>query len=155
AMAKHGVLGLLVCLAVALGLSPSASAACTASGGATIATARALTVGGCELGGGAAIDFRRVSLTGGDRVQLTVPGSVALEFDLYAGDTTDDSFTRARPGDVEATAPAGGSAQVVTLQAPYTGAFVLAVCQPVSFAANGGDCRGIRTGQGSRYMLPM
>lgn len=155
-MAKLSLIGLLVCLATLLGLSPTARAApCTANGGATIAAAGRLTVGGCETGGGQDIAFRKISLTGGDRVQLTVPGSTPLELDLYPGDTTDASFSRARPADLEVTVPAGASSQVLTVQAPYTGTFLVAACQPVDFATNGGDCRGIQTGQGRKYTLPM
>src|ERR1700755_1252921 len=107
-MGKLCLLGAVVGLGMVLGLSPAArAAACTATGSATIAAAGTLTVGGCETGGLRDIDFRRVALSGGDKVQLTVPSPVPLEFDLYAGDTTDDAFTRARPADVEVTSPAG------------------------------------------------
>jgi hypothetical protein len=161
-MAKRSLIGvlalsaLLACSPAALASSPALAAppgSCPASAGTTIASAGALTVGTCVSGGGGSsyVEFWKLSLTGGDRVQLTVPSAVALEFDLYSSDTTDDRFTAVRPVDVEVTSPVSGAAQVLTIQAPYSDTFVLAVCEPVAYAANGGDCRGIFTGRGAEY----
>src|SRR3954452_22136006 len=161
-MAKRSLIGvlallaLLACTPATLASSPALvapPASCPASAGTTIASAGALTVGTCVSGGGNNnyIDFWKLSLTGGDRVQLTVPSAVPLELDLYSSDTTDDRFTSFRPADVEVTSPVSGSAQVLTIQAPYSDTFVLAVCQPVDHAANGGDCRGILTGSAAKY----
>src|SRR4051794_6451639 len=150
------LLALLACSPATLASSPALvapPASCPASAGTTIASAGALTVGTCVSGGGrnTYLDFWKLSLTGGDRVQLTVPSAVALELDLYSGDTTDDRFTTVRPADVQVTSPVSGSAQVLTMQAPYSDTFVLAVCQPVDYAADGGDCRGISTGRAAKY----
>jgi hypothetical protein len=161
-MAKRSLIGvlalsaLLACSPAALASSPALvgpPGSCPASAGTTIASAGALTVGTCVSGGGGSsyVEFWKLSLTGGDRVQLTVQSAVALEFDLYSSDTTDDRFTAIRPVDVEVTSPVSGPAQVLTIQAPYSDTFVLAACEPVDYAANGGDCRGIFTGRGAKY----
>src|SRR4051794_18430547 len=150
------LLALLACSPATLASSPALvapPASCPASAGTRIASAGALAVGTCVSGGGrnTYIDFWKLSLTGGDRVQLTVPSAVALELDLYSSDTTDDRFTIVRPADVQVTSPVSGAAQVLSMQAPYSDTFVLAVCQPVDYAANGGDCRGISTGRAAKY----
>ncbi|HEY6891207.1 MAG TPA: hypothetical protein VI300_25605, partial [Solirubrobacter sp.] len=98
-MAKRSLIGvlalsaLLACSPAALASSPSlvgSPGSCPASAGTTIASAGALTVGTCVSGGGGSsyVEFWKLSLTGGDRVQLTVPSAVALEFDLYSSATT-------------------------------------------------------------------
>jgi hypothetical protein len=149
----YRVLGLLAALLVACFAASPADAACTANAGATIASAGTLTVGGCVSGGGNKIDYWKVALTGGDRVQLTV--SSAVELDLYPPGTVDLGFTTVRPADVEIASPPRGSAQVLTIQAPYSATFVVAACQPVN-PANGGDCRGVFTAPGAyaRSMQP-
>jgi hypothetical protein len=150
----HRVLGLFVALLVAGLASSPAEAACTANAGTTIASAGTLTIGGCVTGGGNKIDFWKVALTGGDRVQLTV--SSAVELDLYPPGTVDLGFTTVRPADVEVASPPRGSTQVLTIQAPYSATFVVAACQPLDYATNGGDCRGVFTAPGAyaRVMQP-
>ena len=141
------VLGLFaLALLVACFASSSADAACTANAGTTIASAGTLTVDGCVSGGGNKIDFWKVALTGGDRVQVTV--SSAVELDLYPPDTIDLGFITVRPADVEVASPPRGSTQVLTIQAPFSATFVVAACQPVDSAADGGDCRGVFTDPG-------
>jgi hypothetical protein len=150
----HRFLGLVAALLVAGFVSSPADAACTASAGTTIASAGTLTVDGCVSGGGNRIDFWKVALSGGERVQLTV--SSAVELDLYPPDTIDVGFITVRPADVEVASPPRGSTQVLTIQAPYSATFVVAACQPVDHAANGGDCRGVFTDPGTyaRSMQP-
>jgi hypothetical protein len=150
----HRVLGLVAALLVGCFASSPAHAACTANAGTTIASAGTLTVDGCVSGGGNKIDFWKVALTGGDRVQVTV--SSAVELDLYPPDTKDIGFIRVRPADVEVASPPRGSTQVLTIQAPFSATFVVAACQPVDYAANGGDCRGVFTDPGTyaRSMQP-
>ena len=140
----HRVLGLFaLALLVACFASSPADAACSANAGTTIASAGTLTVDGCVSGGGKKIDFWKAALTGGDRVQLTV--SSAVELDLYPPDTIDLGFITVRPADVKIASPPRGSTQVLTIQAPFSATFVVAACQPVDPAADGGDCRGVFT----------
>ncbi len=152
----------------AYGVSPSlvdggVSPACASSqtpAGPTISAAGMVSVGSCEAGGGHAIDFWGVKLNGGDQLQLTVAPPVgigALEFELYGDGTSDATFTQRPPVDVASASAygAGGTDQVITLQAPYTGTFVLAVCAPVSAFGSGSDCRAIETGGARNFTVPI
>jgi hypothetical protein len=138
------------------------SADCASSqtrAGRTIAAASAISVGSCEAGGGSATDYWTVKLNGGDQLQLTVAppsGTGALELELYGEGTTDSTFTQAAPVDVGSASAfgSGGAPQVVTLQAPYTGTFVLAACAPVS-AFGSSDCRAIETGGARNFTIPV
>jgi hypothetical protein len=86
----------LVVSGLALGAAAPASAVSTAPGH-TIATAGTLATSGSASGGGAAIDFWKVKLNGGDRLQLLVDASVAayFNFQLYAPGTNDANFPSA------------------------------------------------------------
>jgi hypothetical protein len=101
----------------------------------TVDSASSLAVGAFEAGGGEDVDFWRVQLTGGDRlvVNVTAPSS-SYYFDLYSPETTTSSFLENPPVDHVSVY---GEGQVI-LQAPYTGSFVLAVCEDT----DNGDCRG-------------
>lgn len=103
-----------------------------ASAGHTISTATTLEAGDTATGGGGAVDFWYVPLSGGEQLSFTVSGSTANSyyFDMYAPGTTDASFPKA-------TAFTSGSTNhqaesTITLQAPYNGTFILAVCENVS-----------------------
>jgi Bacterial pre-peptidase C-terminal domain len=107
--------------------------------GHTIASAGALTIGQTETGGGGDIDFWSVKLTAGD--QLTVQVSKAssatdwYNFQLFRPGTTDLSFANAPL--VAGTYTNGSSTDVVSLYAPSTGNYVLAVCE----SSHTYDCR--------------
>ena len=122
----------------------------------TIAGATQLTLGDEQSGGGGPVDFWRVKLTGGDQVQIATqtptmtPGGAytSYSFELYPPGTTDASFPQTPPAD--STATGGGSAKaILTLQAPYTGTFILAVCENAT-----GDCRSTDNGSGINPMQP-
>jgi hypothetical protein len=139
------------------------SSACASSqtqAARTISAAGTISVGACEAGGGNPIDFWNVHLNGGDGLQLTVSppaGAGALEFELYSEGTSDTTFTQKPPVDVAAASAfgSGGADQVINLQAPYTGTFVLAVCAPVSAFGGAGDCRAIETGGARNFTVPV
>ncbi|HEX3874606.1 MAG TPA: hypothetical protein VHW26_10710 [Solirubrobacteraceae bacterium] len=130
-----------------LGISPAAAGAATPAA-SMIASAAPLTVGASEAGGGAHIDFWQMQLAGGDQVTVDFTGSSSNEytFQLYAPGTTDATFSQLPAADTASTN--GNSPDQITLQAPYTGNFVLAVCQ------NTGDCRDVLTGSGVNPMTP-
>jgi hypothetical protein len=120
----------------------------------TIAKAPLMPVGNFEAGGGDAIDFWQVHLIGGDQVQIsaTTPYLVgcctSYYFELFKPGTTDTNFPQTAP--VMGTASPGASTRsTLTLQAPYTGTFLLAVCENVS-----GDCRNVDAGGGTNPMGP-
>jgi len=96
----------------------------------TIAGARAIVFKAQQAGGGAAVDFWRIKLVGGDQVQFAVnyPVNHTYEFDLYAPSTTDTTFPQATPL-TQALTNSGTDRGVLTIQAPYTGNFILAVCE--------------------------
>jgi hypothetical protein len=76
------------------------------------------------------IDFWTVQLNGGDRLVLDMSGSTSspfYHFELYAPGTTDGAFSATPPVDVAQNF--GTTPDQLTLQAPYTGKFILAVCQ--------------------------
>jgi hypothetical protein len=126
-------LRLLAVLALLVpGLAVTAGAGIAqAAPGHTISTASTLGTGVTATGGGGPVDFWKVPLRGGEQVELAVNGSTANSFifDLYVPATTEANFPKA-------TAFTSGwtNYQVkstITLQAPYTGTFVLAVCENV------------------------
>jgi hypothetical protein len=103
-----------------------------ASAGHTISTATTLEAGDTATGGDGPVDFWYVPLSGGEQLSFAVRGSTANSyyFDMYAPGTTDASFPTA-------TAFTSGSTNhqaesTITLQAPYNGTFILAVCENVS-----------------------
>ena len=121
----------------------------------TIAKAVVTPVGNFEAGGGNAIDFWKVKLGSGRKVQISAktpyPGCCGIGsyyFELYQPGTTDTTFPQHPP--VSAAATQQGSTQsVLVLQAPTTGTFILAVCQNIS-----GDCRNVDSGGGTNPMGP-
>jgi hypothetical protein len=121
----------------------------------TIEGAQLLTLGDELSGGGGPVDFWLISLTGGDEIQLATqtptvtPGesSAIYEFQLYPPGTTDATFTNTEPAASVAT-PAGSSKDIIYFQAPYTGTFILAVCE------NAGNCSSTESGSGVDPMQP-
>jgi hypothetical protein len=128
---------------------PSRLASRTVPAGHTIASAQLLPLGSAESGGGGPIDFWRVKLVGGDRVKfgVTYPTTNSYELELYAPGTTDASFPNAQPVDTAQTNSEVGTADL-TLQAPYTGNFVFAVCENTS------PCTFVDNGDGTNPMNP-
>jgi hypothetical protein len=125
------------------------AASATPPPGHTIATAGKLGVPDSASGGGGPIDFWRMSLSGGDDVQFTVPPTPYPDgyyFALFAPGTTDISFPTARPFIEQATN--GDAKTVFDLQAPYTGTFILAVCQGTVY------CPSVENGGGVNPMNP-
>jgi hypothetical protein len=123
---------MVMALAVFLGTAEPGFAAPDEAPGHTISTATTLETGVTETGGGGLVDFWKVPLSGGEQVNFTVNGSTAHSFylDLYVPTTDDANFPHA-------TAFTSGSTNykaesTITLQAPYTGTFVLAVCEDVT-----------------------
>jgi hypothetical protein len=115
-----------------------------------------LALGRTKSGGGGAIDFWNVHLTGGDRVQFVTaqptyePGtfvSTNYVYGLYPPGTTDKSIAGKSPLDSAATA--GAPTGLFVLQAPYTGTFVLAVCENPE-----AGCGSIGPGSGLNPMQP-
>jgi Bacterial Ig-like domain (group 3) len=138
----------LVVFGLALGATAGSAAAATTAPGHTIATAGTLATSGTASGGGAAIDFWKVKLNGGDRLQLLVDASVAyyFNFQLYAPGTNDANFPSAK---AFATGSTNDSAKaVIELQAPYNGTFVLAVCEGLTV----GLCPAVDSGEGNDPM---
>jgi uncharacterized cupredoxin-like copper-binding protein len=151
---KKTVAGLRLAIAAALFLSGLAIAATAGVASAsilpghTIARARTLAVPHSASGGGGRIDFWKVRLNGGADVQFAVPatGGNYYSFALFAPSTTDTSFPHAKPFAESGTNV--GSPTVFDLLAPYTGTFVLAVCE------NTGNCPSVENGGGTNPMNP-
>ncbi len=119
--------------------------------GHTIAAAQQLTIGQGQSGGGGAIDFWLVKLVGGDQVQLSVQSQDFnyYNFALYAPGTTDGNFANA-PTLSEGTTNYNSGSNVLTVQAPYTGDFVFAVCENSSNY----NCSNVDSGSGNNPMQP-
>jgi surface antigen len=113
----------------------------------SIAAAPAMNPGqGFEAGGGEDIDFWHVQLTGGDQMVVSVNApNTDYYFELYSPETSDSTLLEQSPVD---RASVYGEGQVI-LQAPYTGDFVLAVCENTTE----GDCSDFKT-SGTRPMEP-
>ncbi len=122
----------------------------------TIAKASLMPVGNFEAGGGGAVDFWKVHLLGGDRVQISAQTpnipccNRSYYFDLFPPGTTGTSFPQTSPVMAVAT-PSNSAKSVLVLQAPHTGTFLLAVCENVSGI---GDCRFTASGGGDNPMGP-
>jgi hypothetical protein len=132
----------------------AAQAAQETRAGSSVASASGLTLGGFEAGGGGPIDFWTVPLVGGDEVQFSVTDPVNVNDDgygyyyqLFAPGTTDTTFPQKQPLD---SAEVNSSPDVVDLQAPYTGTFVLAICQDPQSES----CTSVYSGSGENPMLP-
>jgi hypothetical protein len=120
---------LLSGLALVAGAGPASA---STAPGHTIATAGALDIGGdTASGGGGPIDFWKVRLNGGDRVSIDINEAgveaAVFNFQLYAPGTTDATFPKSVSFSEGSTDGAGQGS--FYLQAPYTGTFVLAVCE--------------------------
>jgi hypothetical protein len=120
-------------LAAVAAAAPVASAAPSASASPpshTIAGAPALAFGSEQTGGGAAVDFWRMKLVGGDQVSFSVsyPVDNYYEFDMYAPGVTDTTFPQATPV-ASAVTNSGTDTGVISLHAPRAGNFILAVCE--------------------------
>jgi hypothetical protein len=141
-----------VLAAAVLAISPAVAAAGT-SPATTVASAMPLTVGTPQAGGGAHIDLWKVTLSGGEQVDLNVTTGVSgndgygYTFDLYAPGTTDATFPNS-PAVASVTSNSNLSPNAIAIQAPYSGTFVLAVCQ-----SYGGNCGGAYSGS-SHQMDP-
>jgi hypothetical protein len=88
-----------------------------------------LLLGAPQSGGGQGEDFWRVQLVGGDVLDIDVATSLGKVYDffLYAPTTIDGNLSHTSAlGTVETTSGITADQQV-SLQAPYTGTFVLAV----------------------------
>jgi Bacterial Ig-like domain (group 3) len=130
-------------------VNPCSSGAGEVRAGSSIAGASLFSIPNCQAGGGQHVDFWLVKLTGGDQVTFSVtePGQT-YDFDLYPPGTTDADFADTAPATIAATN--GSSTDYITLQAPYTGTFVLAVCED---SANY-DCSYTDSGSGANPMSP-
>ncbi len=117
--------------------------------GASISKAPALTIGHFEAGGGNLVDFWKIKLAGGDQVSLNVgdPANGAYTFAFYAPSASDATFGGIPPLS-SGTTPSSG---FLTLQAPYTGTFVLAVCED----ARNNNCSNTTAGNGSSGINPV
>ena len=109
-------------------------------------------VGNFEAGGGGPVDFWRARLSGGDRVELNLDasGGCTWEAQLFAPGTTDGTFGSAVPLS-GGNAGQCGTRGVIDLRAPYTGNFVLAVCERDSY---GISCPSVDSGEGQDPMDP-
>jgi hypothetical protein len=130
---------------LALVATAGAASASTAPGH-TIATAGTLDIGGdTASGGGGPVDFWKVRLNGGDRVSIDIDeagvAAAVFNFQLYAPGTTDATFPKSVSFS-EGSTDADGQG-TFSLQAPYTGTFVLAVCEGRSlFSCNTASSEG-------------
>ncbi len=119
----------------------------------TINKASLTPLGNFESGGGLPIDFWHLQLQAGDKVQLALNMpynlccSSSYDFNLYPPGTTDTKFPQVAP--VANVFVDSSTKSVVTLQAPHTGTYTLAICQNVS-----GDCRSVDSGGGTNPMSP-
>jgi hypothetical protein len=124
----------IVLASVIVAISPAVAAA-QSPAGSTIASASALTIGTSASGGGQNIDFWRIPLVGGDKVSIATSlpsrdvSGWPYKFDLFAPETADSAFQQAFPVSEVSAEVGGATSQYVAVQAPYTGAFVLAVCE--------------------------
>jgi uncharacterized cupredoxin-like copper-binding protein len=132
---------------LAIAATAGAASASTAPGH-TIATAGTLAVPHSAHGGGGRIDFWKMHLNGGAVVQFKLPqeGGNSYTFALFRPGTTDKTFPHATSFDLHGTN--GSTPNVFELQAPYTGTFVLAVCQGT------GSCPSVVNGGGTNPMNP-
>ncbi len=137
------------------GIAPSVGATEVRAGN-TIASATSLTVGDFEAGGGGPVDFWLVTLVGGDEVQLNTNqrgvvnnGDTVFDYELFPPGTTDTSFSRTSP--IASTATSQGTTKdILDLEAPSSGTFLLAVCENPSTA----DCRSVDSGGAVNPMQP-
>jgi hypothetical protein len=132
---------------------PNTVAARETKASPAIDSAPKMGTGNLEAGGANAIDFWKVTLNGGDVVQFstTTPAYTTYVFSLYRGNTTDTSFPQAAALSAATTNYYGVTARsAFTLQAPYNGTFILAVCENVS----NNNCVNVDSGSGTNPMDP-
>jgi Bacterial Ig-like domain (group 3) len=129
---------------------PAAVAAREVAASTTIARARSLSLGTFQSGGANADDFWSVHLNGGDVIAFQVAGSVsaAFNFQLYRPGTTDANFPSGKP--LSARSTNGNGTGTFDLKAPYTGTFVLAVCE----GGSPFNCTAVGSGAGDNPMDP-
>ncbi len=141
--------GALLAAAPAIPASAAPASSATSAPSHTIAGAPALVLKSQQSGGGGPIDFWTISLVGGDQMQLDVgdPSNGSFTFALYAPGTTDATFGQVSTVSSGTTPSAG----FLTLQAPYSGTFVLAVCENV----RNGNCSNTTAANGSSGTNPM
>jgi hypothetical protein len=133
-----------------LATSVSAKVAGTeAKAAATIAGAPSLGLGRFEAGGAGPIDFWKVHLNGGDVVQFEAATSTTGEFSfqLFGPKTNDGNFPTA--SSLTGYDTDGNQKTVFTLQAPYSGTFILAVCENTNY-----NCPSTDSGGGTNPMDP-
>jgi hypothetical protein len=144
------LLATMAVMALALpGLAGQASAATlskdvltSAPASQKISTAHQLSLGVTEKGGNHNIDFWKVTLVGGYRLSFSfTPGSSGggYSVDLYAPSVKDPTFYQTGAL-VTQLGPGPGSD--FTLQAPYSGTFILAICQAAGGYSPPGNCAG-------------
>jgi hypothetical protein len=127
----------------------AAPAVTPVAAGHTIAAAKSLSAPDEGSGGGGPIDFWKVSLTGGDDLEFNLNyDGASYEYALYPPGTTDANFTGITPVDSENTMYYGAARGSVNLQAPYTGTYVVAVCENVA----DGNCANVEAGSGTDPM---
>jgi hypothetical protein len=154
--AIYGLLAALLAAGLTTAVAPGAATAATRAdhaitAGHTIATAKTLSLAKKTSGGGGPIDFWKVTLFGGDQLQIVAktPNSGccgSYHFELYRPGTTDATFPQLPPVTAGNTS-SGGTGGVIVLQAPYNGTYVLAVCESPP-----GDCRTVDSGGGDNPM---
>ena len=117
----------------------------------TLAKAPVTPIGNFEAGGGQPVDFWKVKLLGGDKVQLalSLPANVCCssnyDFNLYPPGTTDTKFPQVTP--VANVFVGNSTKSTIVLQAPRSGTFTLAICQNVRT-----DCRDVDSDVGTNPM---
>jgi hypothetical protein len=99
-----------------------------------------LAIGTQATGGGQAVDFWKVQLAGGDVVDIntTVPMGASYTYDLLAPETTDGTVSTATPVTSAATNLHSSGDQQLTIQAPYSGTFILSVCENAATCGSSG-----------------
>jgi hypothetical protein len=131
------------------GAITTATAAAETRATGTINSAQPLSVGAFEAGGGGAhADFWQIQLAGGEQVAVDVTATSTHEytFQLFAPGTVDSTFGQQPAADTAKTN--GASPDQITLQAPYSGTFILAVCENVD------NCPAAFDGEGDDPMTP-
>jgi hypothetical protein len=145
--------GLLVA-GLAIVAVPAVAAQAAPLAGHSIATAGTLSLGKSTSGGGGAIDYWKITLIGGDQLQLqtSTPDNPCCEgnydFNLYPPGTTDTNFPQKNPV-ANVFVDSGTLTTAITLQAPGSGTFILAICQDI-----GTDCRDVDSDRGANPMAP-
>ncbi len=133
------------------GISPAVAAGETQAA-PTIAGANPLTLGNFEAGGGDKIDYWQVGLSAGDQMLFSMTNApYPLEFELYPPGTTDSTFFDTQPVSSASTNDGSiyGALNQATLHAPYTGTFILAICQSPS----SGECTSADLTGGVTYPM--